>query len=66
MTAYLIRHKGAQRGDMLIEDGALTLTFSGNWAIFNDADGPTFAVSTEQAASIERVDPEDQEPAPEG
>lgn len=66
MTAYLIRHKGGQRGDMLIEDDALTLAFSGNWAIFSDAAGPTFAVSTEQAASIERVEPEDHQPEPEG
>lgn len=66
MAAYLIRHKGGQRGDMLIEDDTLALTFSGSWAIFSDADGPTFAVSTEQAASIERVDPNDHEPAPEG
>ena len=72
MPAYLIRHKGGQRGDALIEDPDLSLSFSGDWAVFSDGDGPSFAIPAEQAASIQRIDPDDtgQEttdgPAPEG
>jgi hypothetical protein len=65
MPAYLVTHAENRRGDMLIEDPELTLTFSGNWAIFSDGHGPSFAIPAEQATSIERVDEcQDQEPAP--
>jgi hypothetical protein len=65
VPAYLITHAENRRGDMLVEDAELTLTFSGNWAIFSDSHGPSFAIPAEQAASIQRVDePQDLEPAP--
>lgn len=69
MPAYLIRHKGGQRDDALIEDPHLSLSFSGDWAIFSDADGPCLALTTDQATSIQRIDPDDEtndRPAPEG
>lgn len=69
MPAYLIKHKRGPSGDAIIEDPHLTLTFSGDWAIFSDTDGPTLALTTDQAASIQRLDPDDEsndEPAPEG
>lgn len=59
MPAYLVQHRNGQRGDILIEDPNLTLTFSGNWAIFTDNNGPYLAIPAEQAAGIQRVDPED-------
>jgi hypothetical protein len=65
MPAYLIHHPGGQHGDILVEDDHLTLTFSGNWAIFSDIGGPTLAIPAEQSASIQRVDePQDHGPAP--
>lgn len=59
MPAYLIKHKRGPSGDAIIEDPDLTLAFSGDWAIFSDADGPTLALTTDQAASIQRIDPDD-------
>lgn len=56
MPAYIVQHPKGQRGDMLIEDPNLTLTFSGNWAIFADSNGTYLAIPAEQAASIQRID----------
>lgn len=65
MPAYLITHAKNQRGDILVEDPELTLTFSGDWAIFSDGQGPSLAIPAEQGMSIQRVDEDqDQEPAP--
>ena len=64
MPAYLVQHRNGQRGDMLIEDPNLTLTFSGNWAVFTDGNGTYLAIPAEQAASIQRIDP-DQDGQPE-
>lgn len=65
MPAYMIRSAAGPSSDTLIEDPALTLTFSGDWAIFSDAAGTYLAVSASQARSIERVDePMDEPPAP--
>ncbi|MGW4834773.1 hypothetical protein [Streptomyces globisporus] len=65
MARYLIRHPGKARDDILIEDNPLTLTFTGGWAIFTDADGTCLAIPAEAGAHIERVDePQDHEPAP--
>ncbi|MFJ6239575.1 hypothetical protein ACIQH0_36445 [Streptomyces griseus] len=63
MPAYLIRHPGKARDDILIEDEPLALTFTGNWAVFTDADGTCLAIPAEAGAHIERVD-EPTEPAP--
>lgn len=64
MPAYLITHAKNQRADILIEDPDLTLTFSGDWAIFSDAQGPSLAIPAEQGMSIQRMDePHEQEPA---
>ncbi|WP_406325182.1 hypothetical protein [Streptomyces niveus] len=65
MPAYLISHDKGARGDILIEDPELTLTFSGDWAIFSDAQGPHLAIPAEQGVSIQRVD-EDQDAKPAG
>ncbi|MFD7109166.1 hypothetical protein ACFWAF_03115 [Streptomyces microflavus] len=65
MPAYLIRHPGNARDDILIEDTPLTLTFTGNWAVFTDTNGTCLAIPAEAGAHIERVDqPQDHEPAP--
>jgi hypothetical protein len=64
MPAYLVQHRNGQRGDMLIEDPNLTLTFSGNWAIFADSNGTYLAIPADQAATIQRIDP-DQDGQPE-
>jgi hypothetical protein len=63
MPRYLIRHPGKQRDDMLVEDDALTLTFTDGWAIFTDAAGICLAIPAEAGTHIERVD-EPREPAP--
>jgi hypothetical protein len=65
MPAYLISHDKGARGDILIEDPELTLTFSGDWAIFGDAQGPSLAIPAEQGVSIQRVD-KDQDAKPAG
>lgn len=63
VPAYLVAHAKEPRGDILIEDPELTLTFSGDWAVFSDAQGPSLAIPAEQGVSITRVD-EDQDPEP--
>lgn len=62
MPAYLIQHAAGQRGDMLIEDPALTLNIRDGWAILTDDQGIAVALPTEHVACITRVD-EDQNPA---
>ena len=61
MPAYLISHAAGQRGDMLVEDDALTLEIRDGWAILTDQAGIAVAIPTEHVASIQRVD-EPQEP----
>lgn len=57
MPAYLIQHPAEQRReDMLIEDDALTLTFTGGWAVFTDDRGVCLAIPAGQGAHIQRVD----------
>ncbi|MFI2354670.1 hypothetical protein ACH5AG_08285 [Streptomyces anulatus] len=56
MPAYLIRHPGKASDDILLQDDPLTLTFTGNWAIFADAGGTCLAIPAEAGAHIERVD----------
>lgn len=71
MPAYLIRHPTRPREDILV-DGDVTLSFSGNWAIFSDTNGPTLAVPADHGANIQRIDPDNtgqpdnDKPAPEG
>lgn len=65
MPAYLISHTAGQRGDMLVEDSALTLHIRDGWAILTDDQGIALALPPEQVACIQRVDePQDPEPAP--
>lgn len=59
MPAYLVEHPKGQRADILIEDPELTLTFEGDWAIFSDTHGPSFAIPAERGATIRRIDPHD-------
>lgn len=56
MPAFLIRHPGKQRDDILLHDDPLTLTFTGNWAVFADGGGTCLAIPAEAGAHIERVD----------
>lgn len=69
MPAYLIVHNERRGAEVLLEDDALAVEFTPDWAIFRDEAGTCFAVPREQVRSIMRVDeptePEDQEPAPE-
>ncbi|TVL89751.1 hypothetical protein [Streptomyces sp. SAJ15] len=66
MPAYLIRHKGGPSGDALIEDPHLALACTGEWAVFTDDKGASFAIPAHQVASIERIDPDSEGPALEG
>lgn len=67
MPRYLISFSGGQgRDDFRIDDN-LTLSFSGDWAVFSDEHGPSYAIPAGLGVTIERVDePQnpDQEPAP--
>ncbi|MGH3584752.1 MAG: hypothetical protein ACRDQ0_00350 [Pseudonocardia sp.] len=63
MPAFLVRHPGKQRDDILVEDPNLALSFEGDWAIFTDTDGVCLAIPGTAGAHIERVD-DTQEPAP--
>jgi hypothetical protein len=65
VPAYLISHSAGQRGDVLVEDPALTLQIRDGWAILTDEQGIALALPTEHVACIQRVDePQDPEPAP--
>ncbi|KPC94969.1 hypothetical protein ADL27_11615 [Streptomyces sp. NRRL F-6602] len=64
MPAYLITPAENRGGEMLIEDDALVLTLTEQWARWSDADGIVLALPVEQIASIQRVDEGQQEPAP--
>ncbi|MFJ9985287.1 hypothetical protein ACIQUD_14865 [Streptomyces globisporus] len=63
MPAFLIRHPGKARDDILVEDDLLTLSFVNGWAVFTDAAGTCLAIPGEAGAHIERVD-QPPEPAP--
>lgn len=57
MPAYLIIHPaGQRRDDIHLEDDHLTLTFTGDWAIFTDANGICLALPAALEAHIQRVD----------
>ena len=57
MPAYLIIHSREQRrDDVLIEADDLTLRFETGWAILADTKGVCLAIPSEQGASIQRVD----------
>lgn len=56
-TTYLITYPKGQGEDVLIEDPALTLTFTGGWAVFSDDRGPCLAVPS-GTATIQRIDEE--------
>lgn len=68
MPRWLIQYPGSQGRDDFRIDDDLTLTFSGDWAIFNDDRGASYAVPAGLGIVIERVDEPtdttDQEPAP--
>ncbi|MBD9721980.1 hypothetical protein PV755_09580 [Streptomyces caniscabiei] len=67
MPRYLITFPGGQGRDDYRIDDDLTLTFNGDWAVFSDEAGPSYAIPAGMGAAIERVDePQapDQEPAP--
>lgn len=64
MPAYLIRHRAGQRGDILINEDDLTLDLVSGWAAFRSGGSTALAIPTDQIATIQRIDPEDQEPAP--
>lgn len=68
MPRWLIQYPGSQGRDDFRIDDDLTLTFSGDWAIFNDDRGASYAVPAGLGIVIERVDEEQdtahQEPAP--
>jgi hypothetical protein len=64
MPAYLIIHQqGKGKDDVLIEGDDLTLHFEAGWAVLTDTAGICYAIPAGQAASIQRVD-DQQEPAP--
>ena len=56
MPRYLIQYPGSQGRDDFRIDDDLTLTFSGDWAIFNDDHGASCAVPAGLGVIIERVD----------
>ncbi|MFE0470484.1 hypothetical protein ACFW2V_02560 [Streptomyces sp. NPDC058947] len=68
MPRWLIQFPGGQGSDDYRIDDDLTLNFSGDWAIFSDQHGPSYAVPAGLGVTIERVDePQDldqPEPAP--
>ena len=62
MPAYLVQHRGGQRGDMLVEDDKLAVHLTNGWIVFTDDDGPeavVLALPADQVASIQRIDPDD-------
>ena len=62
MPAYLIQHRGGQRGDMLISDANLAVHFTNDWIVFTDDDGPeaiVLALPADQVAAIQRIDPDE-------
>jgi hypothetical protein len=68
VPAYLIVHAERRGDDTVLEDPALTLELTQDWATFHDNTGVCFAVPRERIGSIMRVDgeqePADQRPAP--
>ena len=65
MPRWLIQYPGTQGRDDFSIDDDLALNFSGDWAVFSDQHGPSYAVPAGLGVIIERVDePQDQEPAP--
>lgn len=62
MPAYLISHRAGQRGDMLVEDPALTLDIQDGWAILADDTGICAAIPADTIASIQRIGPDDSTP----
>lgn len=68
MPRYLIQYPGNQGRDDFRIDDDLTLTFSGDWAVFNDDQGASYAVPAGLGVVIERVDDDQdtahEEPAP--
>ncbi|MFJ4637600.1 hypothetical protein ACIP69_18500 [Streptomyces hygroscopicus] len=56
MPAYLIRHPGGQRDDILIEDPHLALTIQHGWATLADQHGICLAIPTERGAIVQRID----------
>jgi hypothetical protein len=68
MPRWLIQYPAGQGRDDYRIDDDLALTFHGDWAIFTDAHGPTYAIPAGLGLTIERVDDqqdtEDQEPTP--
>lgn len=59
MPAYLIRHRGGQRGDILINEDDLALDLTNGWATFTSAGTPALAIPADQVAYIQRIDPDD-------
>lgn len=59
MSAYLIRHRNGQRGDILIDEDDLTLDLRDGWAVFTSAGTTALAVPSDQVATIQRIDPDD-------
>ncbi|GHG15048.1 hypothetical protein ACFFSH_38130 [Streptomyces filamentosus] len=65
MPAYLVQHPAAQaQEDILIEDPRLQLTFQAGWAVFTDPNGVCLAIPAGQGAHIQRIDPDEEQPAP--
>lgn len=63
MPAYLIVHNERRGEDVLLEDDALTVEFTPDWAVFKDEAGACFAVPREQIRSVMRVDAPQDGPA---
>lgn len=64
MPAYLITHTEPRCSDILIEDEHLTLDIRDGWAILTDQHGIALALPAEHVAVIQRVDEDQDEPAP--
>lgn len=64
MPAYLVIHpRGQKRDDVLIEGDDITLTIQGSWAVLADTDGVCLAIPSGQGASIQRIDPPEEDHA---
>ncbi|MER5875456.1 hypothetical protein ABT119_05945 [Streptomyces sp. NPDC001910] len=68
MPTYLIVYAERRGDDTVLEDPALRLELTADWATFHDEAGLCFAAPRDRVSSILRVDdnqnPASQEPAP--
>lgn len=66
MPAYMVTMKNNSHGDILLEDPALALELTDAWATFTDDAGTCLAVPREYIGTIQRLDADPQDTAPEG